>query len=295
MTFIGLGEAWKCDTLGGWRAREAVALHLPAFFKLFTARDIDVTPILDMTSAALLDKFAAVREAAIKSVPDSYQILQETRFEAQYRDMIIDLSNASSFRQRVTFTRCLKEFIKPPPHREPFEQFFAQALPRLRTDVVDVRIALAQMVAALFVVGGYYGGGIDIPPVISQLAQALAEDDAADVRNAVRHVDVDRLGKGKGPAPNHSEAPNASGRATAEQYRRESHERTRPSEINGSAVGRAPISHNGHPDGDSDRTPRVGEEPDTNRVVDPFATSFKEAVRESSGEDSADDSGQRGE
>jgi serine/threonine-protein phosphatase 4 regulatory subunit 1 len=36
MTFLGLGEAWKCDTLGGWRAREAVALHLPAFLGMLT-------------------------------------------------------------------------------------------------------------------------------------------------------------------------------------------------------------------------------------------------------------------
>jgi serine/threonine-protein phosphatase 4 regulatory subunit 1 len=237
-----------------------------------------------MTSAALIDKFAAVREAAIKSVPSSFQILQKTAFEAPYRDMITDLSNASSFRQRVTFTRCLKEFIKPPPHREPFERFFAHALPRLRTDVVDVRIALAQMVAALFVVGGYYESDTDIPPVISQLAQALADDDSADVRNAVRHIDMDRLRKGKENAPNLDEAPNVSGRPTGEEYRRAAGARTQSSEVNGDAPGRPPISNSKDHEHDSNSTPRVGQHNEPHKVVDPFAASFQDAVRETDGE-----------
>lgn len=282
MTFLGLAEAWKCDTVGGWRAREAVALHLPAFLKLFISRDVDVTPILDMTLAALLDKFAAVRDAAIRSVPDSFQTLQDTRFEAPYRDMLIDLSTASSFRQRVTFTRCLKEFVKPPPHRQPFEAFFAPALPRLRTDVVDVRIALAQIVAALFVTGAYYSTETEIPPVISQLAQALAEDDAADVRNAVRYIDLDRLRKGKELAQRTDDSSIVSPEAVNQKSEGASNEVPQSNETYSKRNG-AESSHNNR-DRDADSTPRIGLDTHPNRVLDPFATSFDNAVRENAGE-----------
>jgi hypothetical protein len=51
------------------------------------------------------------------------------------------------------FVRCLREFVKPPPNRSVFEDFFTPALPRLSQDVVDVRLALAQVVADLFIIG----------------------------------------------------------------------------------------------------------------------------------------------
>lgn len=286
MTFLGLAEAWKCDTLGGWRAREAVALHIPAFLELFVARDIDVSPILQMTSSALLDKFAAVRDAAIKGIPQSYITLNGTGFAAPFRDMLLDLSTASSYRQRVTFTRCLREFVKPPPHRGPFEEFFAPALPRLRTDVVDVRIALAQIVADLFVVGAYYATDTEIPPVITQLAQALAEDDATDVRDSVRNIDLDRLRKGKSVRresvdiedPKVPDRPTSTTDQSANDKQPQIMRRS-SAEVPGKRAAGLSAQRNSDPD----LTPRFndqGSEPSSNLAVDPFATSFTEAVNE---------------
>lgn len=282
MTFLGLAEAWKCNSLGGWRAREAVALHIPAFLEVFVGRDVDITPILDMTLAALLDRFAAVRDAAIQGIPESYITVTSTRFDRPFREMLLDLSTASSYRQRVTFTRCLKEFIKPPPHREPFEEFFAPAMPRLRTDVVDVRIALAQIVAALFITGAYYAVETEIPPVISQLAQALAEDDAPDVRDTVRHIDLDRLRKGKGTQTGGDHQDVLPDEAIEGE-----HDRRRPGimplpsdQANGKASGNAVSSRIRR--GDSDETPTVGKhhESDSNRTLNPFASSFRDAVHD---------------
>jgi len=199
MTFLGLDKAWELDTLGHWRTREAVALHLPAFFTLFVKQDRDLSPILSMTQAALLDKFAAVREAAIKSIPKSYSSLNGTKFEHPFREMILSLATASAYRRRVTFTRCLREFVRPPPNREAFERFFIPSLPVLRQDVVDVRIALAQIVGDLFTVKAYYHDEPNVPESISQLVRDLAEDESPDVRDTVRHIDLDSLGKGKGP------------------------------------------------------------------------------------------------
>jgi serine/threonine-protein phosphatase 4 regulatory subunit 1 len=199
MTFLGLDKAWELDTLGHWRTREAVALHLPAFFTLFVKQDRDLSPVLSMTQAALLDKFAAVREAAIKSIPKSYESLNGTKFEHPFREMILSLATASAYRRRVTFTRCLREFVRPPPNREAFERFFIPTLPRMRQDVVDVRIALAQIVGDLFIVKAYYHDTPNVPESICQLVRDLAEDESCDVRDTVRHIDLDSLGKGKGP------------------------------------------------------------------------------------------------
>jgi len=200
MTFLGLEKAWELDTLGQWRTREAVALHLPAFYTLFVKQERDIAPILSMTLAALLDKFAAVRDAAIQSIPQSYLSLSGTKFDHPFREMILGLATAPAYRRRVTFTRCLKEFIKPPPNREAFENFFVPALPSLRHDVVDVRIALAQIVGDLFKARSYYDNEPRVPEEICQLVRDLAADESLDVRDTVRHIRLDGLGKGKGPA-----------------------------------------------------------------------------------------------
>jgi len=261
MTFLGLDKAWELDTLGQWRTREAVALHLPAFFRLFVKQDRDISPILSMTLAALLDKFAAVRDAAIKSIPESYSTLNGTKFDAPFREMILGLATASAYRRRVTFTRCLKEFIKPPPNREAFEQFFIPALPRLRHDVVDVRIALAQIVSDLFVVGSYYHKQPRVPDEIAQLARDLANDEAWDVRDTVRHIDLISFGKGKESTS--SEKPSLSKGPLSSQ--KSSH-----------LTPRAPGKPN-----DPDMTPQpTAAEVELARQPDPFDHSFEHAIRE---------------
>lgn len=114
------------------------------------------------------------------------------------------------------FVRCLREFVRPPPNRSAFEEFFIPHLPRLSQDVVDIRLGLAQMLAGLFVVGAYYGHDAEtVPPIIIQVARVLAEDEAVDVRDTIRNVDVDRISKGKGiphrisipPPPDRAERP----------------------------------------------------------------------------------------
>lgn len=281
MTFLGLEKAWEGGTIGGWRTREAVALHVPAFLALFVGRGHDISPILKLTMAALLDKFAAVRDAVIQAVPKSYETLAGTDYDAHFRDMLLELSTASSYRQRVTFTRCLREFIKPPPNRDAFEDFFAPALPALRNDVVDVRITLAQIVANLFVVGAYYSEAVTIPPVISELANQLAKDDASDVRDIVRHVDLDRLGKGKhlipheirrGDQPDRSKGPGETNGTQTENMRPElDNKTTLPDDGH---LGRLVASHS-----DPDATPRPHMS-DTNppKQRNPFANSFKDAL-----------------
>jgi serine/threonine-protein phosphatase 4 regulatory subunit 1 len=282
MTFLGLETAWEAGTIGGWRTREAVALHVPAFLALFVERGHDISPILKLTTAALLDKFAAVRDAVIQSIPKSYETLADTNFDAPFRDMLLELAGASSYRQRVTFTRCLREFIKPPPNRLAFEDFFAPALPALRSDVVDVRITLAQIVANLFIVGAYYSDAVSIPPIISQLAMALAKDESADVRDIVRNVDLDRLSKGKElvphkisppEQPDRSSGPGGTGSKATEKMRPELDVKSNSADER-HMMSRQRLSHS-----DSDRTPRPHVSENTiPKQRNPFANSFKDAL-----------------
>jgi hypothetical protein len=113
----------------------------------------------------------------------------------------------------ISFVRCLREFIRPPPNQKAFENFFVPALPRLSHDVIDVRLGLAQAIADLFVVGAYYGQETGpIPKEISQLTELLSDDEAADVRDTIKKVDLARMHKGKG-VPHRVEPQTAPDRA----------------------------------------------------------------------------------
>ncbi|RXK42606.1 hypothetical protein M231_00160 [Tremella mesenterica] len=216
--FSFLAEKSKTDALGGWRAREKLALHVPAFLTLFP-EDYQASRILEMTHSALIDKFACVRDAVTLSVPRTYDLLRNRPIPAEaFRRMILDLGDSGIYKHRQTFVRCIREFARPPPNRKVFEQFFLPFLPRLTQDVIDVRLSLAQMVANLFVVGAFYGftgpkdpgfGGEDmsimsmgengqviIPAAMERLATALADDESSEVRDTLRNV-LDRLSHGK--------------------------------------------------------------------------------------------------
>ena len=105
---------WDEGSLGGWRARERMALHIPSFFRLFPNDQV-----LRLTKNALLDPFAAVRDAATKGVsrclqktsffahveqiPEAYLVLMDSPVIARaFHEMLLDLGDSSSFRERIT-------------------------------------------------------------------------------------------------------------------------------------------------------------------------------------------------
>lgn len=65
--FLELASAWKEGTLGGWRAREKLASHIPSFLSTFRDQE-DLNHVLDMIRDSLLDPFSAVRQAAVQGV-----------------------------------------------------------------------------------------------------------------------------------------------------------------------------------------------------------------------------------
>ncbi|WWC60471.1 uncharacterized protein I303_103044 [Kwoniella dejecticola CBS 10117] len=199
--FRHLARGWKEGMLGGWRAREKLGLHIPSFLEIFAGWN-GIEEILEMMRDALLDPFAAVRDAVTKGIPKAYEILgTRSPVAKKFRDILLGLGDSRVFKQRLTFIRCLREFVKPPPNRQAFEDFFLPVLPRLSKDVIDVRLGLAQIIADLFVVGAYYSNvGQNVPKTIWEIAHQLAQDESADVRDTVRKVNMDRArptGKGK--------------------------------------------------------------------------------------------------
>lgn len=273
--FVQLAGMWNAQTLGGWRAREKLALHVPTFLELFNSED-RLSKVLDLTHAALVDRFACVRDAVTQGVPVAYDILRQHEASAgRFRSMILDLADSSSFKHRVTFVRCIREFARPPPNRQAFEEFFLPFLRRLSNDVVDVRLALAQMIANLFVVGAFYEKEVEIPLAIRQLAESFSDDDAIDVRDTLSNIqyrlDKDREIEIQIPYAVHPASPTNRARVPEGEHRQVNEmlsERKSPSSLRGqdSAVGRpewmtspSPSAHTG---------------------IDPFAMAFDKAVGE---------------
>jgi len=65
--FQDLAASWKDGSLGGWRAREQLALHLPKCLEMFREEERG-TQVLEVLRDALLDPFAAVRDGVTKGV-----------------------------------------------------------------------------------------------------------------------------------------------------------------------------------------------------------------------------------
>lgn len=197
--FLRILDGWVEDSLGGWRAREQLALQIPSLLSTFRTLD-EVSVVLEVMRLALLDPFAAVRDAATYAVPRSYEILQNSACSAnKLHGMLLDLAQSEKYRQRLTFVRCLREFIRPPPNRQAFEEFFIPALPRLSTDIVDIRLGLARAIADLFIVGAFYGDRVvPVPSVIQRLATMLSTDESVDVREVISSIGVDRWAEFKG-------------------------------------------------------------------------------------------------
>jgi serine/threonine-protein phosphatase 4 regulatory subunit 1 len=100
--FKQLAEMWRSDTLGGWRAREQLALHIPSFLETFNQHS-EVEAVLDFMNGALLDRFAAVRDAATYAVPRSYEILADTKCSQDVlHNMLLRLGSSRSYRERLT-------------------------------------------------------------------------------------------------------------------------------------------------------------------------------------------------
>jgi len=181
--FLGLARSWKESTLGGWRARENLASHLPDFLETFREHQ-DLDPILDMIKDALTDPFFAVREAATQAVSRAFVSELIHRFRGYIPSFVMartlqrdsaryslisgiarfskndsrEIKPYLTLRARLiafpSFVRCIRQFILPPPNQSAFEDFFLPALPQLSHDVLDVRLGLAQGVADLFNSGG---------------------------------------------------------------------------------------------------------------------------------------------
>lgn len=71
--YLDICRRWRDNTLGGWRVREQLALHLPRIIEVF-GEHTHLAPALEMTRQALLDPFAAVRDAATKGVSLLYLV-----------------------------------------------------------------------------------------------------------------------------------------------------------------------------------------------------------------------------
>ncbi|ORX34175.1 armadillo-type protein [Kockovaella imperatae] len=184
-------DLWTNGKIGGWRAREQFVRHIPALLTIFPGQQASEV-VLWLTDKALHDPFASVRDAAIKGVPEVYSRLAPDA-KVEYRNMLISLGDSSSFKHRVTFIKCVRAFAKDEANHVDFENHLVPLLPRFCTDVVDVRLALAQTIASLFETDGVYASYTGLAPLISSMINGLRTDESVDVRDALHRMDIFRL------------------------------------------------------------------------------------------------------
>lgn len=196
-----------------------------------------------------------------------------------------------------SFVRCLREFVRPPPNHEAFEEFLLSELPRLSNDIVDVRLALAQLVADLFVIGEsfqavarltlsgsmYHERRTELPPAIVHLAETLSQDDAVDVRDTVRHINLAFIGKGK-TVPYAADADHPLNHATTRSSDPDLSEpggfHRRPSEDVSNRLGSMFLAPSDPEENEPTPTPTpVPDSPDVYpKAANPFAMEFADAT-----------------
>ncbi|KAJ3541194.1 hypothetical protein NM688_g6121 [Phlebia brevispora] len=172
------GEIWS--VLKGWRERSGVMSAMGALVK---SDGVESEVLRRLLKKGLVDSVAAVREAAISSLP-SFVSAWSSRpmlLEEFWRDLH-RLGTSSSFRERTTFVACYQEIIlSNPQHAMFFSDIVLGILSELSCDrIVDVRIRLARLLGII------QEKATDLPDSVSRtilhLAEQLMYDDSHDVR-----------------------------------------------------------------------------------------------------------------
>lgn len=139
-----LSEVWL--ELGGWREREELAHLLGQLVSLSGKR---VGSVIDIMSKALRDEVAAVREAAISSVPAYLKALRGSPAHEPAMEDILNLSVNDKYRQRVTFVACALSMslaAQNPAELEALTIWNSVAM-LAQDPIVDIRIGVARLVA----------------------------------------------------------------------------------------------------------------------------------------------------
>ncbi|KAL0947025.1 hypothetical protein HGRIS_013168 [Hohenbuehelia grisea] len=180
----GLLDGWNAGSFRDWRERETIAKMLGGIAVL--VKESDAKSLRSLLMKGLEDNVAAIREAAVSSLPVIYRVYSTA--ESVRRDLhddVVSLSRASNYRKRMTFIACKQALITPSKEGQAAvvaDDEFWSSLAHLADDtIVGVRIGLARLV------GYYYGefcrGSHHAPSsALASLARRLADDVSHEVQ-----------------------------------------------------------------------------------------------------------------
>lgn len=134
-----------------WRLREKVISLVPGLAKQYLMKD-DEGVLVVLMQSAIVDTVSSVRQQGIKVVGSLYSIFEENDqvLADGFLGMLVDVGENESYRSRVACLHCLTELCKSQLQRSSVEMLMMNRLVELsKDDVVDVRIALAQLVTLL--------------------------------------------------------------------------------------------------------------------------------------------------
>ncbi|UZJ57472.1 hypothetical protein CBS101457_006792 [Exobasidium rhododendri] len=170
-----------------WRLREKVVSLIPSLAKRFLLED-DEGVLVVLMQSALVDVVSSVRLQGIKIVSSLYHIFEEHDqvLADGFLGMLVDISENENYRSRVACLQCLSELCKSSLQRSSVEMLMMNRLVELSKDnVVDVRIAVAQLVSQMCSQDELYALPNSRSENFIALLRRLSHDEASLVREII--------------------------------------------------------------------------------------------------------------
>ncbi|CCA68164.1 hypothetical protein PIIN_02030 [Serendipita indica DSM 11827] len=182
-TLSSLSSMWL--DLGGWREREDLAKH---FGELIVLAGENALLVVDLVSRGLRDEVAAVREAAVSSLPDVLKALRgRPELEKATTDLLL-LAHDESYRRRVTFVASALSLVQAAasPSEVDLLVIWDPVSRLVRDPIVDIRIGVARLLAKTCEL--FYPDGENRPRYLQDGVDHLSNDESSQVRSYVEFL-----------------------------------------------------------------------------------------------------------
>lgn len=186
-----LQQAWSSGALRGWRERDVAAHTLQALLGLIA----DTPGLLrSLLKLGLQDDVAAVRAAAVSSVPAYFRVFSQRRdiLESLSED-IRQLASSSTFRKRNTYISCQEALVLSDagPTLVTDTELWRTLATLAKDNVVDVRIGVSRLVR--LIVEKFFQTSRPLPKEVSDVITHLKVDQSREVRAFAPEMSQSRL------------------------------------------------------------------------------------------------------
>ncbi|KAL4265941.1 ARM repeat-containing protein [Pleurotus pulmonarius] len=186
----GLYTFWSEGLFRNWRERERIADILGDLSQFVGLADTDIMRGLLML--ALQDGVAAIREAAVSSLPVIRRtFMADARVLRDLHDDVLSLSRSANYRWRMSFIACQQILTMPPPSQtaavEADEDFWLSLAPLTNDKIVGVRISIARLIG-VYLRAFHQSSHHASNETLSKMVKTLRGDSSHEVRSYVPSV-----------------------------------------------------------------------------------------------------------